>query len=427
MWADRGEVPQLVDEGRSNDLPIQLPTEIWERIVEFATEIPGVYATEDHAAIAGFSRDRYGICLSNWFKDAVETKLALSRVSRYWNDLMQLFLLRHIRIKTGRQACETAAALKRLTKRAKPDNGPGKWTLRVEIALDGIHAWTEKHTKAMRTIFKNCPNIVCFSTVFSTADPYIYSCPTLIGYLSGHQGLKRLELKFDAEVLGAVVQGLGPALQVLWLYPCRRITRDRDIGRYLFPNLRVLISEALCEPYIKALTAPNLEACIIDLSFEPSLLPVMDRSRIRYLATSNVQRIASKLESLSNLKTLSMTYYELATQAIPWPTKSMIHLWLECIMIEEINGKEYTHLRINLAHLISMHMFPNLKCIRLFLPVEDRVDYSPVLPDSVRLLWLEWLRDCQLQGIRIEISQGIYQWTEDFWTAISFEELAEIL
>lgn len=426
---DQGAIPETQEYGTPIEVP-ELPAEIWTKIFAFATRIPGAFDLEDTSAIAGFTRDHHGICINNRYQAVMRTKRAATLVCKYWNNIMQRHLFEYIRITSGAQACLAAEAL-----RNTPGN-LGKKTLRIDIALEGAHIWTNAHRKAIFQILERCPNLVCFSTAFSTDKPSVYTHEALFDILACHRHLKRLEIKVDQFRTMAVLEKvLGDRLQVLWLVPHRlpalppKGLEDRE---YHFPKLHTLVTLRCCEYFTRYLEIPNLRACIMEQS-SSSTLPLCDKGKIKYVRIRPEHPVIAHLQQWSSLETFSIHYSELAHQVISWPT-GFQHPKLQCIVIENIDyglaaaspTSSFDHLQENLLHLISQEQFPRLCCARIFLPLR-RSSSRSVFLDGVKHIWRIWLQECKSHGIRIEVSQGQEESTADYWTEITHQEMFELL
>lgn len=428
----------VIPETQEYDPPIkvpELPAEIWTKIFAFATRIPGAFDLEDSSAIAGFTRDHHGICINNRYQAAMRTKTAATLVCKYWNNIIQRHLFEYIRIMSGAQARLAAEAL-----RNAPGN-LGKKTLRIDIALEGVHISTNTHRKSILQIFESCPNLVCFSTAFSTDEPSVYTHEVLFEILARHRHLKRLEIKIDhLGTMAALERVLGDRLQVLWLVPHHRLRLPPKVPEgqeYHLPKLHTLVTLRCCEYFTSHLEVPNLRACIMDQS-ECSTLPSCDKEKIKYIRIRPEHPVIAHLQQWSSLETFSIHYKELAHQVISWPM-GFQHSKLQCMIIEDVDygwrvrGTKVAaaspmfsldHLQENLLHLISQELFPRLRCARIFLPLQRS---SSVYMDGVKNIWRTWLQECKSRGIRIEVSQGQEESTADYWTEITHQEMFELL
>jgi len=431
---DQGAIPETQKYGPSIKVP-ELPAEIWTKIFAFATRIPGAFDLEDTYAIAGFTRDHHGICINNRYQAAMRTKRAATLVCKYWNNIIQRLLFEYIRIKSGAQARLAAKAL-----RNAPRN-LGEKTLRIDIALEGVHARKKSYTKAIFQIFESCPNFVCFSTAFSVDEPSVYTHEALFEALACHRHLKRMEIKtVHPGTMAALERVLGDRLQVLWLVPHHGlplISKVPEGQEYHFPKLQTLVTLRNCEYFTRHFEAPNLRACIMERS-ELSTLPSCDKGKIKYVCMRPERAVIAHLQQWSSLQTFYIHYEELAHQVISWPT-GFQHLELQCIVIEDVNfgwrvrgskvvvvsrASSFDHLQENLLHLISQEQFPRLRCVRFSLPLQSS---SSVFQNEARCIWRIWLEECRYRKIRIEVSQGHEELTADYWTEVTHQEMFELL
>lgn len=398
----------------TNPVP-ELPVEIWSAIIDLATHIPGAYDIHDYSSIAAFTFDNRGICARFRFETAMQDKLAISSVCKRLNAICQPFLFKHLRIESGTHA---QAILDMLRKAVDI----GKSTVRIDLALEGNHAWNKSHTNAMVSIFRHCPNLVSFSTSLCDPGPrWTYSLPSLIEALADHKHFRRIEVMAEKDVLRSIESFLKD-LEVLWLLP----------GHIPLPvplnvkgrQLRALIvSDYTAE--VRNLEAPELRACIIqknDICIIPSIRP----RKIEYLAVLDIQSMISTLNTWTSLRTLSIKYAELATRKIHWP-RGLQHPTLECIVIEDLsydflNAASVEHLQENLLSIIEPDIFPHVCCIRVHLSFfEDK------LPEPEANIRWEWLRCCLERGVRVEMLQGNMERTGNQWKFLSCNRKDDIL
>jgi len=340
----------------------------------------------------------------------MNTKLALSRVCRCWNVLARQVLFQYIVIRNGKHALAIADALKNCA----GSNKLGLSTTRLEIVLEGVHIWTEQHTCAVLRIFESCPNLVCFSTAFSTADPSVFQSTRLINALRFHESLKRVELKTDAEIIEALAEAL-PSVQVLWLWPCRRQQTAVAQRTLKFPNLHTLISEYEGGTYMRGLTLPALRAIRIPHELHMPSLHVED---VEFLDVCNLSRIFPTIHRWANLKTMTIRYFELANDVYPW-SECIQNTSVECIIIDGLLTDRSTSrwtpyhgrpleamlegLSTNLFQLIST--FLGLRSLRFLIPCQTMNSIFPV--KDLRRIWEKWLKKCEALMIILEASQGL--------------------
>ncbi|GBE82110.1 hypothetical protein SCP_0404900 [Sparassis crispa] len=226
---------------------MRLPPELWLKIFSDVAYIPGALTHEDDHAIASFAKDNFGICLHRRFRETMDAKLAISSVCRAWNSLVTKFLFQYLLVKSGAQAVLTASALERRQGCSQYScDGPGRWTIRLELALEGVHIWRKEHTHALIRIFCHCPNLTVFSNAFCTTDAYFLFMSGIMDTLSAvvsRSTLRRLELKGTFPMLETVVANVAPSLEVLWLIPPPKamLPSQQDVQKLHFPKLRVLV------------------------------------------------------------------------------------------------------------------------------------------------------------------------------------------
>ena len=397
-----------------------LPPEIWLYVFALASYIPGAFDTRCPNAITAFTYDPYGICVHNRFSTVMNTKLALSRVCRCWNVLARQVLFQYIIIRDGKHALAIADALKDCA----GSNKLGLSTIRLEIALEGVHIWTEEHTCAVLRIFESCPNLVCFSTAFSTADPSVFQSTRLINALRFHESLKRVELKTDAEIIEALAEAV-PSVQVLWLWPCRR-QHTAVVQRTLrFPNLHTLISEYEGGTYMRGLTLPALRAIRIPHELHMPSLHVED---VEFLDVRNLNSLLPTIHCWANLKTMTIRCFELTKDVYPW-SECIPNTSVECIIIDGLQRDQSTRwtigdhitldatpkvLSTNLFQLIST--FLGLRSIRFLIPCQatDWIFHR----EDMRRIWEKWLEKCDALMIILEVSQGSEEISADEYQVI---------
>ncbi|KAI0780679.1 hypothetical protein BD413DRAFT_619235 [Trametes elegans] len=232
---------QTSDEPRATR---ELPPEVWLRILAYATHIPGALAHDDGETMVAFVRDKYGISLHRRHREATDLLLAASRVCKTWTPLVTEFLFQYIMVKSGDHAIEIANVLERYERDALNRNSAGRWTLRLELALEGVHRWGNEHALAVARIFVCCPNVSVFSTAFCTPDVGLYCDRHFVRVMRGvgtRLSLQRLELRGYATILEAILPPLAPTLEVLWLLPCQRAAQNGVLDPMHFPRMHTLV------------------------------------------------------------------------------------------------------------------------------------------------------------------------------------------
>lgn len=406
-----------------------LPVEIWSRIFEFATFIPGCMDIDDYPAIAAFTRDHHGICLSNRFKTSMQSKGSFSLVCKYWNAIVQPLRFQHLQITSGEHACVIARILEDMKSGQKDQEGPGKWTLRIDLVLEGVHVWSSRHTRAMSRIFKRCRNLLCFSAALSVDDARTLGLSAIIQELGLNPKLKRMEVQLDDGVLQAINKFLGDQLQVLWLMPYNASTYPPIPTQKIFmPNLRALIATSDSMEHIDGFDLPNLRACILDWGIVDH--PVVNKNIVEYLSVSRI----NDWNLWPNLTTISVSTRVLFLQKYRLQ-RTLQHSKIECIIFEGIDfkrrklpdGSMHSQLEENLMIWLSPYQFPKLRCIKIRLPIMNGTHRTQWLPEEEKPFWCAWFHACRSCGVQIEVSEGAMEWTEDHWTRYYHEEVLDIL
>ncbi|KZT09651.1 uncharacterized protein LAESUDRAFT_618524, partial [Laetiporus sulphureus 93-53] len=245
----------------------KIPNELWLGIFADATYIPEAMTCNDGESIERIADDQNAIHLHRWHREAMDTNLAIALVSRRWNALVAEFLFRYILLKDGDHAIHVAAALASRHQRSRtPVAGPGRWTIRLELALEGVHIWKKEHLRALGRIFKSCPNLRVFSTIACTSDPHLWEWCALTRTIS--KGLKqvhirRLECRGEHEsLLQVLVPHLAPSLEMLWVSPPSSTSRQivYSFTHLDFPQLRSLIISDNTRTYKNSLLTCNTPA-----------------------------------------------------------------------------------------------------------------------------------------------------------------------
>ncbi|KAI0647316.1 hypothetical protein C8Q79DRAFT_619918 [Trametes meyenii] len=216
-----------------------IPPEVWLRVFAYATYIPGAFEHDDGQAMVAFSRDKYGIVVHRRHREATNLMLNASRVCKTWTSLATEFIFRYILVRSGDHAVQVAAALGRYD-----HNFAGRWAIRLELALEGVHRWDDEHTTALARIFAFCPNVTIFSTAFSTADASLFQDRQFLRAMhdvSMRPNLRRLELRGDATLLETVLPPLATNLESLWLLPSRRTAPNRVFDPMQFPLVHTFV------------------------------------------------------------------------------------------------------------------------------------------------------------------------------------------
>ncbi|KAI0636720.1 hypothetical protein C8Q77DRAFT_1051053 [Trametes polyzona] len=415
----------------------ELPPETWVNVFSYATYIPGALSHEDGPSFVAFSRDKYGISVHRRHREATDFALAASRVCKAWSSLAMEFLLQYILIRSGDHAVEVAAALTQLRSLSGNHSTPGRWTVRLELALEGVHRWDDAHSAALTRILALCPNLAVFSTAFSTADASLYQDRRFLRSMRDigmYPNLKRLELKGDGGLLDAVLPLLAPSLRALWLLPSRRTTQNRFLRPIHFPVIHsFVVSEGfgwgvspppwpmpslrtLCmEDENLAMIAPNAHAKFFE-EHGPQLQHLSTcRSTIPSLP------LCTNLVECTFPCGLLVQAARLARTGAPLPPT------LRDITLVDDMSMAYMLLLEHVALLVEwleQGLLPSLETIRFLLPLgrhirrqRPRVDWEQAIAS---------LHECSKRhDVRLEASIGGDEHTAGVWRTFSVEHLLD--
>jgi hypothetical protein len=414
----------------------QIPPEIWLKVFSYVSWIPGAFEVSDHAAVIAFTRDKHGISVHNRYRLVMDSKLAISLVCWNWHSLIYRSLFEYLLVKSGEQASRMAASLEDHMAMDHQGRGPGWWAVRLELALEGVHDWTGAHADALAHILRHCPNLVVFSTAFSTFDAYLFHSSSFIDAISEFSRcskLKRLELKGDVPLLEAVISVLAPSLEVIWVLPPRKSRASSKSWCLILPKLHTLISG-----FIRA-------SCLTELWEMPSLQTlfmedIIDLENCSQRTGHHLQRIlvpsaARILPLLCHCPQLHELVIDCSVVffAVRLPLRGLYtHPSIRRIVIEDpdfirpvswyMNTSAHVNRRLlaTLASLTSENHFPALDCVRFVLPLQYEASIEQ-LPSCLSLVWNSWLDTCREQGIQVQISRGAEEWTADIWQDLSAE------
>ncbi|TFK55068.1 hypothetical protein OE88DRAFT_1653705 [Heliocybe sulcata] len=320
----------LVDYPGQNDYfappspPHQLPSESWLAIFREATWTPGAMEVDDYDAFTAYTRDEHGINLYARYREAMDTKLSLSLVSKRWRALATEFLYEYIVIKNGHHACEIRDALEGSSvETLAGQRAYGSWTLRMDLALEDVHVWEDWHTAAMVGILQNCPNLAVFSTAFCTAEAYLFYPSTFLQALAPLRDLKnlrRLELRGDVSFLNDLVSEVSESTEVLWLLPPAKGSRRNESLSLCLPKLRVLKNNFIDESFTLDWHMPCLESYLTDeiVHFHQHLQT--HGVRLRCLGVPNIAFGPPAFPSCPHLLEVSLRF-----GGIPWYILTVPH------------------------------------------------------------------------------------------------------
>ncbi|KAF9819788.1 hypothetical protein IEO21_01879 [Rhodonia placenta] len=414
-----------------------VPNELWLDIFKHATFVPGALDCDDGHAIACFTRDKDGICLANRHREAMDIALALCLVCKRWNMLATEFVFAYIRVKDGEQAIRLADALRHYATTYPYAPQPGRHVIRLELALEGAHAWTRLHSWALIKILKSCPRLSVFSTAFCSPDVYLWEMSTFPDAIC--HGLKGSKLRrFESGYIPSFVRKLAPtledSLEVLWLRPSdRRLTKKRvQTSSLAFPRLHMLILSEAAENCFAEVAMPSLQTCILedpiqDSDKAPQCLLARYGEQLRYLVTSNTLQVSYVLENCPRIAHWTIPCAAVGMLRVSEAYSSIISLTL----IEE-SSLRTCMLPMALRSLHSIlsedKSFVSLRLIRFQLPLRssftsfvrtynEHWEYSCIRHGGL-LLHL-----CDRRKISVQASFGVAQQSADCWAPFTEQVL----
>lgn len=412
----------------------KVPTELWDEIIEVATDIPAAYTLHDYYKIEAFCSEIHGTVVGSAYRNSMSTKIALSKTSKYFNSILKRFILRYIRIEFPGQLFALLEA-SRNQKIGQEESCLGKdmarWTVRVELAIDNGHIWMAEHTLALSEILGTCKSMSCFSTLFTPLFGVQFESLKTLLPLGESSQLKRLEARIDGDI-EKLLEPLRSSLVILCLTgkSCNTVSCE-------FPQLRVLITNNE-NGHQKQIIAPKLQACIVANGEDsPKATPrpdsdpdlVVDAAVIEYLSPCLLEKnMLFDLPNWPSLKALRFRYTNLVDWKCAWPDAGSTVRNLDCILIDNFVDRlpadsRSRHLQENLEQLTRSDVFPNLKTFKFLLPKQDQKTPRPYLPDEDHCMWLNWLLRCERRESTFLVSQGVKEWVDDCWLKVTGDGL----
>ncbi|KAF9532223.1 hypothetical protein CPB83DRAFT_950203 [Crepidotus variabilis] len=404
------------------DDAFDLPVEIWHDIIDFATNIPGAFTLRNYFDIETFCEETHGISVGSAFQNALAVKLALSGTSKFFNRVVQRFLLRYIRITSPKQVLIMSKSLESGIRHGGiTQMGLERWTIRVEVAVVTGYVWMPEHTAAICYLLGFCKSMTSFSSLFTSIPGGQLGLPEILKCLGSCPSLRRLETRVDGDI-GHDLQPLRSFLEVL----CWR-GKSRNSISHEFPQLRVLITNS-DSGNPKQIIAPKLLACVVASGGDfrmttPQPDIKVDAKVVEYLSPCLIQK--DKLSDLPNwtsLKAIRFTYCSLVNWDCIWPNEGSVIPSLECVLIDGFlmrlpdgtRGRFGSgYLQENLKKLSTLSMFPNLRTFKLFLGFLDPV-LQAWIPTEDRDIWSVWFSSLS-SGQRVFISRGQAEWVGNRW------------
>ncbi|KAF9558003.1 hypothetical protein CPC08DRAFT_26190 [Agrocybe pediades] len=409
---------------------IELPVEVWSNIFSFVGHIPGVLELYDYTSIAACTRDVHGICLNDAFKSTMKDKLACSLVCKFWNKMVAPFLFQHLRITSGDHACAIAYAFDRSSLDPAAGKGTGKWTLRIDLALEGVHNWTDREQEAVLKIIKCCPNLISFSDIHCNGDiASQFDSNAFIRYLGQHSKVRRLEVRLSRGTVQCIEESLADTLEILWVDSMAAMSSTGDTVR--LPKLRAWFGIG-CGGYSRIFELPNLRACAFDNKTPRTGFP-FSKDTIEYLEVED--GILSEMSSFTSLSVLTTNVVDLlALFDGDQSAKQFANQSAERILIRDCDSSlqqrifrrsrdyksidsRFRDLEHILVHLTSPSYFPHLRSIGIFMAVspETRPSLDPISMSE------RWVNNFRERGIRLQISEGAKEWVGNVWTDVDYD------
>ncbi|KAI0723950.1 hypothetical protein C8T65DRAFT_723994 [Cerioporus squamosus] len=405
-----------------------IPPELWLEVFSYATQIPGAYTHTDQQAFYAFAMDTHGISVHRRHREATDTMLVASRVCKAWVPVAAGFLVKYLVVKSGDHAVEIAAALERHVSRARGGSCLGDRTVRLELALDGVHVWTEAHTIAFGRIIAACRNLTVLSTVFSTGDCPLVHNATLVRALELGglpSTLRRLELSGDSMIFESILPRISNALDALWIRPTgnAQLANVSSGGPLEFPRLRSLVvtddgvgipPEDWNTPQLKPFTTRTY------LEAHGSILKTLDAIQLPRMHLRFCPNLVDCTVPISLLETLFVS--------VPIPPS------LRCLTFDRacevhaawIEPRSIARFSLAMRDEQENGRLPPLESIRFLLPIAKwTVERNQEAARSEVPFWqyaVEHLRQgCQPLGIALEASVGADEHTANIWQPLSYE------
>jgi hypothetical protein len=402
--------------------PGRLSPDLWLKIFWYSTNVSGAFSISDHRAIVAFTRDRYGTSIHNRFREAMNVKLTVSLVCRAFNALAFQTLFEYLLIKSGDQALRIAARVEHRKADSLEEYGPGWWTTRVELALDGRQAWDHVHTKALSRILRNCPNVVILSSAF--CDPRLAARvhDAFLGF-KGHAKLKRLEIKGDIPFPTPVMSACSNSLEVLWASPSGWDFGIQKSSKMSLPRLHTLVSGFDKSFITEHWDMPCLRTLISDDNRD--LLSCLRRTSgdLRHMrAPITTQRLISLLPEYEQLEELFIS--------MPIPNVSLFSSSpISCVVVEydsihwPVDAKGVNEFLTWISSLFSKHNYPYLACLRFVTPIPPRMQACEShFPSALLPMWNSWLNIWRERQVKLESSPGVGAWIADRWQPVKPED-----
>ncbi|KAI9057912.1 hypothetical protein FKP32DRAFT_1597871 [Trametes sanguinea] len=413
------------------------PPEVWLRVFSYATHISGALEHDDAQALTAFARDKYGISVHRRHREATDLMLSASRVCKTWSPLVTEFLFQYLLVKSGDHAVQIAAVLERFEWDQLNRNSAGRWTVRLELALEGVHRWEDQHTAALARIFACCPNVTVFSTVFSTADASLFQGRRFLHAMRDvgmRSNLKRLELKGDAALFETILPPLAHSLDALWLLPSRRTAPNHSLDPMELPFVHTFI---LSEGFgwggpPPAWAMPSLNTLCMD---DDNLSTIAQRKAQGFFAAHGAQlhRLAACRSALCHIRTCANLVEWTISCGLLFhvarfgPSEYWLPATVRRLTLADDMSTTYMLRLDHIALLVEWlgdGLLPALETIRFLLPLGRHIRRQRCRDDWEQAIELLCER-CKRRGVFLEASIGGDEHTADVWSPLSLDHLLD--
>lgn len=217
---------------------VDLPSEIWFDIFDFATHIPGVLTLNNITELEAYGEDEDGIILHDLYHESMHVKLAISRVSRSWRRIVTPLLFQCILIRSGPHARAISDAFTYFRSHQAYEDFAGRWVKRIELSVEDDY-WEQDSLLSLANILDCTPNLTTFSDLHSMARvPEGFATQEVVRKLYSlceKGNLKRLEWSGPTYFpLGDLLYGAKSSLEVL-------MTKQLSEKSVSLPKLQTLV------------------------------------------------------------------------------------------------------------------------------------------------------------------------------------------
>ncbi|RPD66420.1 hypothetical protein L226DRAFT_566854 [Lentinus tigrinus ALCF2SS1-7] len=384
--------------------------------------------------------DTHGISVHRRHRETTDTMLAATRVCKKWAPIALDFLFKYLLIKSGDHAVEIATALEQQASRARAGACVGGRTVRLELALDGVHVWNEAHTLAFERIVAACSNITVLSTAFSTGSGPLVHTAALAHALELSElpsTLRRLELSGNGIVFDSILPRFSRSLDALWIRPTGHTELAKTTsGPVEFPrllSLAVTAHRAVIPP--KDWTMPRLLTLRMDsdllsylmgqtvqsfLEAQGPMLRILDVTRCPRMNLRFCPNLVDCTVPMSLLETL------FANVPVPLSLRRLTFDRICEVRAAWIEPRSVMRFSLSMREEHEAGRLPPLESIRFLLPIAKRT-MEPLQGTACLEIpyWecavAELRQACGSLKIALETSIGADEHTANVWRPLSYE------